>query len=187
MRYQFCNRSRDNCAIPSKNKEFCDPIATSIARHAKYRLESDFLSEMVKMAEVHPVQKWSLENALGVFLQTPAPVLDKISGPLGARFFSSTGLRFGTLIGRAQFFPVPALDKHQSPTRECWEVLTSSAPQERKISPMRKFLGRTSRGHPGSFARISRPRTSVRAVKILEKTSILAWTSMSRRRGRPRP
>ena len=26
-------------------------------------------------------------NAIGAFLQTPAPVLDKISGPMGARFF----------------------------------------------------------------------------------------------------
>ena len=39
----------------------------------------------------------------------------------------------------------------------------------------------------GPFARISRPKTSVRALKILEKTSIWARTSMTRRRGRPRP
>ena len=31
----------------------------------------------------------------------PAPVLDRISGPLGARFLSSTWLWCGTLIGRA--------------------------------------------------------------------------------------
>ena len=30
-------------------------------------------------------------NAIWAFLQTPAPVLDKISGPMGARFLSSTG------------------------------------------------------------------------------------------------
>ena len=42
-------------------------------------------------------------NAIGAFLQTPAPVLDKISGPMGARFLSSTGLGSGNLIGRAQF------------------------------------------------------------------------------------
>ena len=46
-------------------------------------------------------------------------------------------------------------------------------------------------GHPadirGSFARISRPKTSVRAVKILEKKGIWARISMTRRRGRPRP
>ena len=47
------------------------------------------------------------------FLQTPAPVLDKISGPIGTRILSSTGLQFGTLIGRAQFL-LPALDKNQS-------------------------------------------------------------------------
>ena len=39
----------------------------------------------------------------------------------------------------------------------------------------------------GSFARISRPKTLVRALEILEKTSIWARTSMTRRRGRPRP
>ena len=49
---------------------------------------------------------------MGAFLQAPAPVLDKISGPMGARFLSSTGLRSGNLIERererAQFFPVKA-------------------------------------------------------------------------------
>ena len=39
-------------------------------------------------------------NAIGAFLQAPAPVLDKISGPMGARFLSSTGLRSGNLIER---------------------------------------------------------------------------------------
>ena len=37
-------------------------------------------------------------NPLGAFLQTPAPALDKVSGPMRARFLSSTGLGFGTLI-----------------------------------------------------------------------------------------
>ena len=41
-------------------------------------------------------------NVIGAFLQTPAPVLDKISGPMGARFLSSTGLGSGNLLGRAQ-------------------------------------------------------------------------------------
>ena len=36
-------------------------------------------------------------NALGAFLQTPAPVLDRISGPMGARFLSSTGLVYPVL------------------------------------------------------------------------------------------
>ena len=40
-------------------------------------------------------------NAIGAFLQsqTPAPVQDKISGPMGARFLSSTALGSGNLIG----------------------------------------------------------------------------------------
>ena len=50
-------------------------------------------------------------NAIGAFLQTPAPVLDKTSGPMGARFLSSTGLGSGNLIGRSQVPPAPALDK----------------------------------------------------------------------------
>ena len=41
--------------------------------------------------------------------------------------------------------------------------------QKPKISPKKKFWGRMSCGHPGSFARISRPKISVRALKILEK------------------
>ena len=55
------------------------------------------------------------ENALGAFLQTRAPVLDKISGPMGARFVSSTGLGFGNLTERMRFFPVPVLDQTRSP------------------------------------------------------------------------
>ena len=50
-------------------------------------------------------------SALGAFLQTPAPILDKISGPMGAQILSSTGLGFDNLIERAQVFQVPALDK----------------------------------------------------------------------------
>ena len=50
-------------------------------------------------------------NAIGAFLQTPA-----ISGPMGARFLSGTGLGSGNLIGGAQFLSVPALDKHRSPS-----------------------------------------------------------------------
>ena len=57
-------------------------------------------------------------NAIGAFLQTPAPVLDKISGPMGAQFLSSTGLGSGNLIGRAQFPPAPAMDNNRSPTFE---------------------------------------------------------------------
>ena len=46
-------------------------------------------------------------NALKAFLQTPAPVLDKISGPMGTRFLSSTGLGSGNLTERerAQILP----------------------------------------------------------------------------------
>ena len=55
-------------------------------------------------------------NVPGVVLQTPAPVLDKFSGPMGAGTLSSIGLGSGNLIGNADFLPVPALDKNRSPT-----------------------------------------------------------------------
>ena len=54
-------------------------------------------------------------NAPGGLLQTPAAVLDKISGPKGEEIVSSIGLQFGTLIETAQLLPVPALDENQSP------------------------------------------------------------------------
>ena len=44
-------------------------------------------------------------NAIGAFLQTPAPVLDKNFGPMGARSLSSTALGSGNLIERAQSPP----------------------------------------------------------------------------------
>ena len=65
-------------------------------------------------------------NALGAFLQTPAPVLDESSGQMGARILYSTGLGFGTLLGRAQFSPVPALDRNRSPSNSLLEFLILS-------------------------------------------------------------
>ena len=49
------------------------------------------------------------------FLQTPTPTLDKIPGPVDARFLSAVGLGFGTCIGRTQLFPTSALDKYRFP------------------------------------------------------------------------
>ena len=93
-------------------------------------------------------------NDTGAFPQTPAPVLDELSGPMGARFLSSTGLEFGTLIGRAQFFPVPALDKNQSPIipdLHHWSAITTIGCVLR-IKPMRNeqtpgcICGRSKQG-----------------------------------------
>ena len=67
----------------------------------------------ISQTDIYPAQESG--NPLGAFLQTPAPVLDKISGPMDARFLSSTGLGFGTLIKGPQFFPVPGLDKIRGP------------------------------------------------------------------------
>ena len=61
--------------------------------------------------------------------------------------------------------------------------------QEGNISPKSKFLGRISRGHPGVI------RADIPAQNFgqgaqnpgKKKTSIWARTSMTRRRGRPRP
>ena len=52
-------------------------------------------------------------NAPERFIWTPTPVLDKISGPIGAQLYSSIGLGLGVRIGRAQLLPIPALDKNK--------------------------------------------------------------------------
>ena len=56
----FCNISRDNCATPHKKtrtKEFCDTIATGIARYEKYRCwASKLLGQTKKTAAwIRPV------------------------------------------------------------------------------------------------------------------------------------
>ena len=48
-------------------------------------------------------------NALGAFLQTPAPVLDETSGPMDARFLSVLGWGLVPPHRRAHFSPVAAL------------------------------------------------------------------------------
>ena len=55
-------------------------------------------------------------NVSGAFPQTATPTLDKIPGPMDARFLSSVGLGFGTRIGRTQHFPTPVLDKNRFPS-----------------------------------------------------------------------
>ena len=61
--------------------------------------------------ETYPVQNWSLERPQP---QTPAPALDKISGPLGARFSSSPGLGSGNRHREsAQLFPAAALNTNR--------------------------------------------------------------------------
>ena len=64
------------------------------------------LKLLISQTEMYPSG-----NAIRAFVQTPAPVLDKISGPMDARFLSSTGPGSGNLIGRAQFPPASPLDK----------------------------------------------------------------------------
>ena len=67
---------------------------------------------------------------------------------------------------------------------QIWGTIT----QERKISPKRKFLGRTSRGHPGVIrADIPAQNFSQVGQNPEKKPRISARTSMTRRRGRPRP
>ena len=95
-------------------------------------------------------------NAIGAFLQTPAPVLDKISGPMGAEILSSIGLGSGNLVGRAQFSPAPALDKNRSPMKGA----AKEQPQQQQptttgpalglplLFVYTLFIGRVQRGHP---------------------------------------
>ena len=73
------------------------------------------------------------------FLQTPAPVLAKFSGRMDARFLSSVGQGFGTLIGRAQIFPAPALDKNQSPRHS--PELPSHSPERQRWSSSEVAFG----------------------------------------------
>ena len=64
----FCNVSRDNCAIrhnllKTNTKEFCDTIATSIARYEKYRCSSRWaqtLSRSLSTLRLEPSANWSL-------------------------------------------------------------------------------------------------------------------------------
>ena len=97
-------------------------------------------------------------NAIGAFLQTPAPALDKISGPMGAPFLSSTGLGSGKLIGRAQFPPAPALDKNRSPslckkTRKVRALLSNPPKSFIKLpfGPRKGFYKTTLRIFSGYF------------------------------------
>ena len=59
--------------------------------------------------EIYPLQSRSLEMPQKP-LSRPPPVLDEISGHMGARLLSST-------VGRAQFRSAPALDKKAVFTR----------------------------------------------------------------------
>ena len=59
--------------------------------------------------------------------------------------------------------------------------------QERKISPKRKFWGRITRGHPGVIRADIPAQNFGQGSRNPGKTSIWAWISMTRRRGRPRP
>ena len=67
------------------------------------------------------------------------------------------------------------------------EVLSTPNFQERKISPKRKFLGRTSRRHPGVIRADIPAQNFGQGGQNLGQTSISVRTSMTRRCGRPRP
>ena len=67
------------------------------------------------------------------------------------------------------------------------EVEECATVQERKISPKRKFSGRISRGHPGVIRADVPTQNFGQGPRNPGKTSIWVRTSMTRRRGRPRP
>ena len=54
----FCYISRDNCAIPNKNKHenVCDTIATSIAQYEKYRCWAS--KDLLPLFYFHPLWLW---------------------------------------------------------------------------------------------------------------------------------
>ena len=70
------------------------------------------LESPISQTEIYPVQIWSLAVLQESSSGPPAPVLDQISGPMGARFLTSTGLQFATPIENAQLLPAPAPDKN---------------------------------------------------------------------------
>ena len=85
-------------------------------------------------------------------------------------------------ITLAQPFPAPELRTEILRTRGFFWIF-----QERKIGPKRKFLGRICRGHPGVIRADILAQNFGQGTQNSGKTSIWARTSMTRRRGRPRP
>ena len=81
----------------------------------------------------------------------------------------------------------PALAQKTACSFPCRFSGKSRNSQERKISPKRKFLGQTSRAHPGVIRADIPAQNFGQGGQNPGKTSISARTSMTRRCGRPRP
>ena len=77
----------------------------------KNAFQQYFWEAIDSQTKIYPVQNWSVEKPIGAFLQTTAPVLDKIYGLIGGWFLSSAGLGSGTVIGGREFLSAPSLDK----------------------------------------------------------------------------
>ena len=103
------------CPWPIPTLIFSNYIGNNCVMHGKFCWEAP---DLVSCPKRENLADWNLSstelesgNAIVAFLQTAAPVLDKMSGHMGARFLSSTGLGSGNLIGQAHFPPAPALNK----------------------------------------------------------------------------
>ena len=104
---------------------------------------------------------------------------------LGRPDFESRGPKILVLKGfGASGWKIGAPQKRQIQPRRIQPPILGPL---RKISPQRKFLGRTSRGHPGVIRADIPTQNFGQGGQNPGKTSIWARISMTRRRGRPRP
>ena len=96
-------------------KQFC---LTPFLSGLKQELVNQHLFQTTVNSRNSPRRLKCIQCSVGVWKclrSLPTPILDKIPGPMEARFLSSVGLGFGTRIGRAQLVPTPTLDKNRFP------------------------------------------------------------------------
>ena len=81
-------------------------VAIAMAWCTQAGMSCDLGRDVPGAEKLYPRKLWAdfslpryfLHGQPGAFLQTPAPALDRISGPKGAGFLSNIGLGFGTII-----------------------------------------------------------------------------------------
>ena len=117
----------------------------------------------------------------------------KIRGLFSALLLTRSGRQPYSPLQPANLFfprivlPIPPPRPLLPPTEHAKKAKIGENNQERIFSPKRKFLGRTSRGHPGVIRADIPTQNFGQGAQDLGKTSIWARISMTRRRGRPRP
>ena len=104
-RILFGRSTRKHIAFGTTHEITCLNSGEFICRRQKITLQ------IFSQTKIYPVQNWSVKKPIGAFLQTTAPVLDKIYGLMDGWFLSSIGLGSGTVIGGREFLSAPSLDK----------------------------------------------------------------------------